>query len=575
MIERRDAIVVGSGPNGLAAAIALARAGRSVLVLEAAATIGGGTRSAELTLPGFRHDVCSAIHPLALASPFLRSLPLNEHGLAFVHPEIPLAHPLDDGTAVALHRSVGETADGLGVDAESYRALMEPLTASGKPCSTTSWVRSTRPATRCRARASHAQGCARRRAWRKRASRATSARALLAGNAAHAMRPLDAPHDRRLRPAADDARARRRLAGRAGGLPGDRRCDGLAAALARRRDPNGLRGALARGRARRAGSAVRSHAAADRWRSPATSCPPATAAQLGRFRYGPGVFKLDYALAGPCPGRPRSAVAPGRCTWAGRSRRSRSARPRSRRAGMPRGRTCSSPSRACSIRAARRQGRTRCGPTATCRTARRVDMTRAIEAPDRALRAGLPRPRPGAQRDRARATWKPQRELHRRRHQRRRGRPAPAVRAARGEAVPTRRPTRASSSARRPRRPAAASTGCAAGTRRARPCAERFAERSGGDVRHGQRAVGQHAQARVRPGLVEQLPHGRLDVRRLLEVRLRQLGVREVRVCTITRERAWMPAWIWICHWSATVSVRAAIASSSAAGEAGAVSSSR
>ena len=95
MAESWDAIVVGSGPNGLAAAIALAQAGRSVKVLEAAATIGGGTRTAELTLPGFRHDVCSAIHPLALASPFLRKLPLAEHGLEFAHPEIPLAHPLD------------------------------------------------------------------------------------------------------------------------------------------------------------------------------------------------------------------------------------------------------------------------------------------------------------------------------------------------------------------------------------------------------------------------------------------------------------------------------------------------
>src|SRR4029077_16851169 len=125
--DRWDAIVVGSGPNGLAAPIALAQAGRSVLVLEAAVTIGGGLRSAELTLPGFRHDMCSAIHPLALASPFLRSLPLAEHGLAFTHPEIPVAHPLDDGTAVALHRSVDETAEGLGRDGDAYRALMVPL----------------------------------------------------------------------------------------------------------------------------------------------------------------------------------------------------------------------------------------------------------------------------------------------------------------------------------------------------------------------------------------------------------------------------------------------------------------
>lgn len=122
-----DAVVVGSGPNGLAAAITLARAGRSVLVLEAADTVGGGVRTAELTLAGFRHDVCSAIHALAKASPFFRELPLDDHGLELVQPPAPLAHPLDDGTAVMLERSVEETAAGLGPDAEAYRKLMGPL----------------------------------------------------------------------------------------------------------------------------------------------------------------------------------------------------------------------------------------------------------------------------------------------------------------------------------------------------------------------------------------------------------------------------------------------------------------
>src|SRR5262245_65129203 len=106
-----DAVVIGSGPNGLAAAITLARAERSVLVVEAADTIGGGTRSAALTLPGFVHDVCSAVHPMAVASPFFKSLPLAEHGLEWVHPQLPLAHPLDDGTAAALLRDVNATAD--------------------------------------------------------------------------------------------------------------------------------------------------------------------------------------------------------------------------------------------------------------------------------------------------------------------------------------------------------------------------------------------------------------------------------------------------------------------------------
>ncbi|MBL8056979.1 MAG: NAD(P)/FAD-dependent oxidoreductase, partial [Anaerolineales bacterium] len=118
-----DALVVGSGPNGLAAAITLARAGWSVRVLEGRPTIGGGTRSAELTRPGFLHDVCSAVQPLSLASPFLRALPWAEHGLDFIQPDLPLAHPLDDGTAVALARSVDETAAGLGPDGETYRRV--------------------------------------------------------------------------------------------------------------------------------------------------------------------------------------------------------------------------------------------------------------------------------------------------------------------------------------------------------------------------------------------------------------------------------------------------------------------
>lgn len=122
-----DAVVVGSGPNGLAAAITLARAGLSVTVYEEYHTIGGGTRTEELTLPGFWHDVCSAVHPLGVASPFFLSLPLHEHGLEWIYPEVQLAHPLPDGTSALLYRSLDKTAELLGSDGRAYLRLMSPL----------------------------------------------------------------------------------------------------------------------------------------------------------------------------------------------------------------------------------------------------------------------------------------------------------------------------------------------------------------------------------------------------------------------------------------------------------------
>lgn len=124
-----DAVVVGGGPNGLAAAITLARAGRSVTVFEACETIGGGSRTAELTLPGFHHDVCSAIHPLGVGSPFFRNLPLERFGLEWIYPPYAAAHPLDDGTAVVIEKSVEASAATMGDDARAYRRLMRPLVA--------------------------------------------------------------------------------------------------------------------------------------------------------------------------------------------------------------------------------------------------------------------------------------------------------------------------------------------------------------------------------------------------------------------------------------------------------------
>jgi len=125
-----DAVIIGSGPNGLAAGIRLAQKGLSVTVYEKEDTLGGGTRTQELTLPGFYHDVCSAIHPMAKASPFLKNLPLNEYGLEWIHPQIPLAHPLDDQPPAALFRSFEQTTAYLEEDGPNYHKLIAPFLGS-------------------------------------------------------------------------------------------------------------------------------------------------------------------------------------------------------------------------------------------------------------------------------------------------------------------------------------------------------------------------------------------------------------------------------------------------------------
>ena len=300
MADSWDAIVVGAGPNGLAAAIALAQAGRSVLVLEAAATIGGGTRTAELTLPGFRHDVCSAIHPLALASPFLRSLPLGEHGLAFAHPDIPLAHPLDDGTAVALQRSVDETAEGLGPDADAYRRLFEPLIRDWEALAEDLLGPLRIPrhpvadARFARAGLRSATGLAGARFTGVRA------RALLAGNAAHSMRPLES------RTTAGFGLALM-LFGHAVGWPaaigGSQAITDAMASLLR-----SLGGEIETGREVRSLADVRGARAVLFDLGPSqilaiagSGLPARYRTALARYRHGPGVFKLDYALEGPVP----------------------------------------------------------------------------------------------------------------------------------------------------------------------------------------------------------------------------------------------------------------------------------
>jgi phytoene dehydrogenase-like protein len=296
-----DAVVVGAGPNGLAAAVALARQGHSALVLEQADTIGGGARSAELTLPGFVHDVCSAIHPMAVASPFFRELPLAEHGLEWVHPPLPLAHPLDDGSAAVLARSVQETAAALGPDERAYRKLFGPLVAGSDDLfrDLVGPFRFPRHPI-----------LAARFGWRGLRSgvglaarfRMDGARALIAGLAGHGQLPLDK------KPVAAIA-LMLGTAGHAVGWPLPR---GGAQRIA-----DALAGVL-----RKAGGQVET----GRTVASLDELPPSRAVlldltprqvlavagdrlperyrkRLERYRYGMGVFKVDWALAGPIPWR--------------------------------------------------------------------------------------------------------------------------------------------------------------------------------------------------------------------------------------------------------------------------------
>ncbi|MDQ4029793.1 MAG: NAD(P)-binding protein, partial [Actinomycetota bacterium] len=191
-------VVIGSGPNGLAAAITLARAGVDVVVHEAADTLGGGLRSAELTLPGFVHDVCSAIHPMGQASPFFRQLDLD---VEWVEPPAAAAHPLDDGTALTLERGVEETAAQLGEDAAAYRRLVGPLVRAWRevepvlvgpyppaPAALPALLGAigiVPAATSASAALSSARALAESR------FAGTRARAFLAGHAAHSMLPLE------------------------------------------------------------------------------------------------------------------------------------------------------------------------------------------------------------------------------------------------------------------------------------------------------------------------------------------------------------------------------------------------
>ncbi len=310
MMTRYDAVVVGSGPNGLTAAVTLARAGRSVLVLEGRETIGGGCRSAALTLPGYLHDVCASAHPLGVVSPAFLEFALDRYGLEWSHPEAPLAHPLPGGAAVVLERDVDATAARLGADAGAYRRFVRPLVAAW-PRLLPDLLRAPRPPRHPLLVARFGLSAVRSARGLARATfRGEPARALYAGCAAHSFLPLGAA-------ASAAVGLVLQVAGHAGGWPvvrggSQRLIDALAACL---RD---LGGTIETAR-----PVVT-----------ARDLPPARAVlfdvtprqllaiagdrltstyrrRLAAFRYGPGVFKIDWALAGPIPWEARDSARAG------------------------------------------------------------------------------------------------------------------------------------------------------------------------------------------------------------------------------------------------------------------------
>ena len=295
-----DAIVVGAGPNGLSAAITLAQAGCKVLVLEGKETIGGGARTAELTLPGFWHDVCSAIHPLGAGSPFFNSLPLAEYGLEWIYPPVPFAHPLDDGPAVLSHHSIQETAAGLAPDTAAYQRLMERLIRE--------WVLIDRAILGPLGIPRHPISMA-RFGWyalqsatffARKTFRGERARSLIAGLAGHAIQPLEHPSTAAIALVEG-------IYGHLGGWPLARGgsqsiVNALAGYL------KSLGGGIVTGVQVRSLKELPPARATLFDTSPrqlleiaGEALPSRYRGQLSRYRYGPGVFKIDFALSEPIP----------------------------------------------------------------------------------------------------------------------------------------------------------------------------------------------------------------------------------------------------------------------------------
>ena len=295
-----DAVVVGAGQNGLSAAVELARNGLSVCVLEANDEIGGGARTMELTLPGFRHDVCSAIHPMGVVSPFFRELPLEAWGLEWIRTDVALAHPFDDGTAAVLHRDLAATARGLGADEPHYGQLLRPFADRADvlfhevlrpvriPKHPFFMARFGLTALRSCEALVHARFETRR------------ARALFAGCAAHALVPLD-------HPGTASFGLMLLLAGHAADWPVARGgSQSIVAALAGYL--RSLGGEIRTGRPVRSLRDLPDARAVLFDLTPrqvlaiaSDALPAAYKRHLARWRYGPGVFKIDWALDGPIP----------------------------------------------------------------------------------------------------------------------------------------------------------------------------------------------------------------------------------------------------------------------------------